>query len=597
MNNYEILQNYSRTDLRRLAKGKISEIVGLDADKILRDLSRVLGNYESIKRNLEFRNPPADTILEVLLEAEGHKVRVDELKNRVRSRIQEHRAAAKSLPIHDSARGYHLYSVLLAEAWDHDGDLVPAEANLLRVLRHELGISRRDHQLIMAHPQVDLLKFDLSTFDEEIAFLTNEGIVLVCCEDGDGHFVLSDETAESILQLWGFEMEPRQYGRLLASLTKAQLVRVVRSTGLKTSGSASELADRILAAEIPPSQALHTLPGAELASLLGKLDLTRSGSKEERILRITDHFRSDADLAEDEVDGGIEIPPPELRVLTEELIADLLDEIGTVQLASMLEALELPKSGSKAVRIERLLESHYNTATILDALRLEEIRELAGKLGLKRSGSKGNLVDSIIEAQRTREIESSPLAARDLLGLYSEIAAQDSRAYPTEAQSAGLSVTRIGLDFERATRHIFKNLLNLDTRASRPGREEPDGMITDDDGHLFCYECKTVLSPPYTLPIAHRLQIRNYVSAIARSRRAEQFAGYLIIAHSFDDGIEAKIAEVEPELNAPIAALSAGDLLAFARKWQQEHSIDTYPLGATIKSGRLTMRDLDSAIL
>ena len=37
MNNFEILKDYSRGDLRRLAKGKISEIVGLDADKILRD--------------------------------------------------------------------------------------------------------------------------------------------------------------------------------------------------------------------------------------------------------------------------------------------------------------------------------------------------------------------------------------------------------------------------------------------------------------------------------------------------------------------------------------------------------------------------------
>src|SRR5665647_409912 len=97
MNNFEILKDYSKGDLRRLAKGKISEIVGLDADKILLDLSRVLGNYESVKRNIEFRTPPSDTILEVLMDVEGHRIRIDDLKPAVKKRIQGYVEAAKGL--------------------------------------------------------------------------------------------------------------------------------------------------------------------------------------------------------------------------------------------------------------------------------------------------------------------------------------------------------------------------------------------------------------------------------------------------------------------------------------------------------------------
>ena len=295
MNNFEILQNYSRGDLRRLAKGKISEIVGLDATKILHDLSRVLGNYESVKRNVEFRNPPADTILEVLLEAEGHRVPVDDLKSAVRDRIREYREASKDVPLQDPVKGYRLYATMLAAAWDHDGDLVPQEANLLRVLRNELGITRRTHQLIIAHPDIRRLVFDPTSFNEELTYLSNEGIVLVCCDNGDSHFVLSDETAESLLQLWGFEMEPKQYKRLLGVLTNTQLAGILRSAGLRTSGTTRELVERVLASEMPPSAALSVLTGAELASLLARLGLPRSGSKEERVLRVIDHFKSDTD--------------------------------------------------------------------------------------------------------------------------------------------------------------------------------------------------------------------------------------------------------------------------------------------------------------
>ncbi len=108
-NNFEILRDYSKGDLRRLAKGKISEIVGLDADKILRDLSRVLGNYESVKRNIEFRTPPTDTVLEVLLDAPEHRIQTDNLKSVVRKRIQDYIDAAKGLDFRNSKKNYSLY--------------------------------------------------------------------------------------------------------------------------------------------------------------------------------------------------------------------------------------------------------------------------------------------------------------------------------------------------------------------------------------------------------------------------------------------------------------------------------------------------------
>lgn len=595
MNNFEILKDYSRGDLRRLAKGKISEIVGLDADKILRDLSRVLGNYESVKRNIEFRTPPTDTILEVLLDAREHRIQTDYLKSAVTKRIQDYVEDAKGLELGKSKKNYSLYGKMLGAAWDFEDDFNESEANLLRVLRNELGITRREHQLIMAHSEVGRLKFGGTEYEDGLEFLTNEGIVLVCCIDGESYFVLSDETSDSLLQLWDFAMRLGQRRRLYNCLTKPQLASALKDAGLRTSGSGSELVDHLIENEIPSPPVLYGLSANDLVGLLVKLGLPKSGNKEERVMRIIDHFRSDADVAEATVKTPLEEMAPELESLSDETLVDLLDELGVVQLADALQALGLQKSGSKDAKMERLIGSPFNSESILTTLGLADLRELAKKTGLSRAGNKPQLIESILCHFVEETVPSSDLTPKDLLGFYDELSRQDKRAYPAGCAPDKLSASRIGLDFERATRYIFKNLLRLDTKVQKAGCEEPDGVLVDDDGSFYCYECKTVLSPPYALPIQHRLQVRNYIAAVAKSRRADHFGGYIIISHSFKDGIEETLAAIEPPLDVPIAVIEARDLLAFGSKWQEEHPIDTYPIGAALQAGRVTASDLQRA--
>ncbi|MEZ5125309.1 MAG: hypothetical protein R2826_03550 [Thermoleophilia bacterium] len=595
MNNFDILKDYSKGDLRRLAKGKISEIVGLDADKILRDLSRVLGNYESVKRNIEFRTPPTDTILEVLLDAEDHRIRTDDLKASVKRRIHDYVEASASLDLKNAKKNYSLYAKMLEAAWEFEDDLKESEANLLRVLRSELGITRTEHQMIMAHAEIGRLKFVASEYEDGLAFLTNEGIVLVCCADGESYFTLSDETSDSLLQLWGFDMRLKQRQRLFESLTKNQLVIALKDAGLKTAGSSAELVARLIENEIATRTVLSALGTVELVGLLAKLGLPKSGNKEDRVYRIVDHFRSDADIAVTEVAPPVEEVAPETESLGDEAVVDLLDELGIFQLGDALQALGLPKTGSKAAKIARLAESRFNSHSVLATLSKGELVALAGKMGLNRTANKPELIESIICHVAEADAQPSELTAKDLLEVYDELSRQDTHAYPPQVVSDGMSASRMGLDFERATRYIFKNLLRLDTKTQKAGREEPDGVLVDESGAFFCYECKTTLWPPYTLPIQHRLQVRNYISTLAKSRRAEQFAGYLIIAHSFADGIEVKLAAIESPLDVPLAVIEARDLLAFARKWQDERPIDTYPIGAVLHAGRVTARDLQRA--
>ena len=163
MKNDKILSTYKKSDLRRLAKGKTSEIVGIDYEKILINLSKVLGNYESIRNNIEFRKPPVHAILEALFEASEYLIKYDDLKPLVRQKIKEYQKLSSNLNLNDSKKKYRLYAKVLDAAWEYEGDLLPAESNILRVLRDELNISKKEHQLwhILKLIDLHLMKKDI----------------------------------------------------------------------------------------------------------------------------------------------------------------------------------------------------------------------------------------------------------------------------------------------------------------------------------------------------------------------------------------------------------------------------------------------------
>jgi len=594
MENFEILSQYSRGDLRKLAKGKISEIVGIDAEKILLDLSKVLGNYESIKNNVEFRQPPVHTILEVIFEAPENSVRFEDLKALVKKRIKEYQKAAKEMDLDDINKRYRLYANVLNAAWEYEGDLMPAEANLLRVLRKELNISRKEHEHIMAHPEIKRLFFDEKTYRKELAFLTQEGIVLVYRKDDDSYFVLSDETIGSLEELWGIELEPEQFNRALSKFDNSQLYQILKSFKLPLSGTHAQRVDCILEHEIKPSQLLSSLSSSQLSSYLKEIGLPQYGKKEEKILKVIDHFKYDRDISK--VKEAPVSPPPEERMLSDEKMMDLLSNLTTQQLSTALGKLKHSKSGSKDNLIGRLVSSRYNTETILKTLKLNHISDICKRIGLKCSGRKPDLIRQMICCYRELAAKESKLPTKDLVNYYEALSCQDDRVYSQAGISKDLCATTIGLDFERATKHLFKNIFNLDTRTQRFGQEEPDGIVRDDEGNMFCYECKTVLNPPYNLPISHRLQIRNYIEEVIKTKDKDNLKGYLIISHSFPQNIEKKINAIKPPIEIPISVIEAKDLVAFGKKWEADYPTDTFPIKHVIKKGKIVIGDFEQVL-
>ncbi len=238
----------------------------------------------------------------------------------------------------------------------------------------------------------------------------------------------------------------------------------------------------------------------------------------------------------------------------------------------------------------------YNEITILNVTKLDDIKSTSRKLELQVSGTKTNLINDLIRYYSDLIIKESKLPTKELANYYIELSCQDARIYPQADNSEVISTASIALDFERVTKYLFKNVFKLEIKTQRFGKEDPDGIIKDDEGNLFFYECKTVLNPPYKMPIAHRLQIRNYIEKISKTKDKENFKGYIIISHSFSDNIMNKIEAVNSPLDAPICVIEARDLAAFAKKWETNFPIDTFPIKQIVKNGIVTLKDFDQAL-
>ena len=325
-----------------------------------------------------------------------------------------------------------------------------------------------------------------------------------------------------------------------------------------------------------------------------KIQIPTSGKKEEKVLKIIDLFKDNKDIRKPKLEVKKEIVI-EKQLLSEEKLIDLFSNLSSQELYMVLGKLKLKKSGPKNALIERLVNSPYNIETILDTLKSENIITLSKKLALRATGKKSDLIKRVIHHYSDLEIKESKIATRHLLDYYNELSAQDKRIYPQDTIEK-INIMTMALDFERVTRYIFKNIFKLETKTQRFGKDDPDGTVLDDEGNIYYYECKTTLNPPYTLPISHRLQIRNYIQKISETRDKENFKGYIIIAHSYPDGIDKKLKEIKSPLDVPISVIEAKDLAAFAKKWEAEFPTDTFPIKQIVKKGKINLKDFEQIL-
>jgi len=585
-----ILSSYKRYDLNRLAKDKIANYIGLPIEILRDELSKVLTTYDYIKRKIQFRKPPGYTILDIVVHRQDYSVPIQEIKGIIQEEIKNVIEEAKRGEGLKEDKQYDLYAKMLKTAWDFQEDLLPPEANLLSALREYLNITRGEHRLLETH--LEVFKFSQTSFNREIEHFAREGIIFT----HETNYIIPEETVERIKEVWGIELDSEPYRRLLNYLTSSQLYSALGRLEMTKSGSQEMRINRTLEKGVKPSDLLNVLTVSDLIMVANKSKCPRKYKKDELIPTIISHIKRGED---------IKLPPEEKpkplepRLVTDEAFKEALYKFSNSQLYHVLTKKKLKIGGTKNQRVERIVNSIYSLTTTLDTLRKDELINLSKLYELPPIGKKTEIIERIVHYFRNYQIKGTKATPKELFSIYEDLSKQNKNAYrDIGIDDKDISLSTMTADFERATKYIFESIFRLTVKTQTPGREEPDGVIKEDN--IILYECKTVLSPPYELPISHRDQFRRYIKD--QYDKLEPHAKtalkcFILIAHSFGDKIEDKLAQMKIEPYIPFCLITASDLMFIAEKWLEEQRDRILPTSKLIFQGLYTKDKLKAKFI
>jgi len=587
----DVLSSYKRSDLNRLAKDKIANYVGLPVEILRAELSKVLTTYDHIKRKIQFRRPPGYTILDIIVNRQDFSVAIQEIKSIVQEEIKKVVEEAKRGEGLREDKQYDLYAKMLKTAWDFQEDLLPPEANLLSALREHLNITRGEHRLLEAH--LEVFKFSQTSFNREIEHFAREGIIFTY----EANYIIPEEIVERIKEVWGIELDSEPYRRLLSYMTSSQLYSALGRLGLTRRGSQEIRINLVLEKGVKPSDLLNTLTVGDLLSIARRSKCPRKYKKDELVPTIISHIKRGEDIKEPE---SPKLPTPsQPRLVTDEAFKETLSKFTASQLYSVLVKKKLKIGGNKNQRVERIVNSIYSLTTILDILRTDELKDLCKLYELQPRGRKPEIIEIIVHYFRNYQIKGSKATPKELFSIYEDLSKQNKNAYrDIGIDDKDISLPTMTADFERATKYIFESIFRLTVKTQTPGREEPDGIIKEDN--IILYECKTVLFPPYKMPIAHRDQFCRYIKD--QYDKLEPHAKnalkcFIIIAHGFEEKIENKLAQMKIEPYIRFCLITASDLKFIAEKWLEEQRDRVLPSSLLIFQGLYTRDKLKAKFL
>lgn len=449
----EILLQLPEETLEGLARERLSQVtdIRLPQTVLVDELAEVLDSFAHVTAHVALRHPPCFAILDLLMNALEYSLPAEGFRQKAEEATEHMVGLASRSPIFPKPKNYNLYVKMLYEAWDYEQDINPSEANLLRGLREELGISLMEHFVIEHHPLVCQFWRNEHAYERERNHLRSAGI-LFALED---RYVLPEETVVLIRRSWGIELSAQQFRRLLDVLSNEDLRRILEAKGLNVSGTAEEKKSRILENYILPRGALESPRIGSLREAARRLGCRPYGAKEEVIENILDWLDSDEDLkveaaaatALTEVEKTV---APEPHELSSEAFADLLARLTNDSLYDILSRLpNQRKSGTKEDRVKRLLESPFSEHTILTKLNNEALHGVCRQLDLTPYGPKEEKIARLLEAYQNFTSRSR-LTAPDLLPPSQLDSGSPGPQQPTatpEAQLPRLASVRAELPF------------------------------------------------------------------------------------------------------------------------------------------------------
>ena len=402
----EFIALLSPERLAELARTAVPGADELNPNEWSRKLEIVLVQTGYIEQVVLALRPPVASVLLRLLESDAHVIDREEVAADVAKETEQwcRRVTAVELG-HRLADRSLLYRKMLEAAWANDLTLDHSELRMLRLLREQLGLFRIEHFLLAYHASIQpYWRFD-DEFGRVVQQLLQAGVIF---EREDGRIALPRELVPNVRRALDVDLPRPAARRLLARLDSGtHLKPALGDHDLQTSGSKQDRIDRIIEHFVPMHRVVDTMHIAQARDLVRSLGLPVTGPKEELVTRIVDHFANQRDIAELE-SAPEEGAQGEPRELERDSFTSLFESLKGHQLHALLMNLELRTSGSKETRIATLWESPYSETTLLSKLKGLELEELLARNELFPRGSKAEKVARLIAAFRGAQPDRAP---------------------------------------------------------------------------------------------------------------------------------------------------------------------------------------------
>ena len=354
-------------------------------------LESAIRSYRFVNDFVTNRQPPSFSILTLLLESSDYRADKEGFRERAISSGKEISQLVDSGELVARKDQLRLYRKALYEARRNDLDLNSSEAALLAVLRREEQIAQVEHFLIEHHQDLREFWDRPESFDHEINALLSAGLVF----DYQGSFLIPEDVAPAAWQTLGIDMPTQSVRRLYGYLSNSDFAEVLEKAGARVSGSKEARLERLILERIQPRFALQHVALTTLKDICRETDASVSGNKDDLIERVIAHFAEGRDQRVDEPPAA---PIKEDRSLTESQFKTLFNVLQQQELVDILRRQsDLRQSGTKEVRIRTLWESPLSEKTLLGELMNRQLEDVLHRLSLRLSGSKDVRIQRLVD--------------------------------------------------------------------------------------------------------------------------------------------------------------------------------------------------------
>ena len=315
------------TDLRRIASAHVVDHKQLRDEELRSAIIKIKPQYlhrETVQDNLEkvlYRDTRIDyrvlsrvILLDVLLEEYGYSLPFAQTEEKsivfeqsIVNRANETNMVELSHGQTNSQQheNVKLYDFVLKVAWEHQNDVTPDEANLLKHLRQRLNINETDHRTLeaklMKYPKSGNQLHTRADINQVRRHLQGLGLLFAIRNDDKIDVdIIPDELVCCIREILGIELRKESYQQLLENKylrRKPHLMDVLSCNGISFGqyDTVNQLIDSTMR-NITPSKAIfnnsprYGLSSDQLSAWCKDLHIPCSGSMDERIERVIDHF-------------------------------------------------------------------------------------------------------------------------------------------------------------------------------------------------------------------------------------------------------------------------------------------------------------------